>query len=181
MEEYFDVLDERGNYTGRTASRKECHKEGLWHRATVVFILSSDNKRVLLQQRSANKKLWPNLWDMSAGGHLLAGEFSYESAIRETREELGIDITLADMEAIGATSSETFEGPIINRHYNEHYIVHKDIDIADIKMQEEEVQAVEWVDVEDLIQKIQNDYDGLTKKIGCWNFLMKYLEIKKDR
>lgn len=33
MEENFDVLDEKGKYTGKVESREMCHKEGLWHKA----------------------------------------------------------------------------------------------------------------------------------------------------
>ena len=47
---YFDVLNEKGEYTNRVESREECHKKGLWHKAVVVFIISTDNKKVLLQQ-----------------------------------------------------------------------------------------------------------------------------------
>ena len=30
MEEYFDVLDEKGNITNTVETRKKCHAEGLW-------------------------------------------------------------------------------------------------------------------------------------------------------
>ncbi len=59
MEELFDVLDEKGNYTGKVETREKCHKEGLWHKAVALCIINSKNE-VLLQRRSANKKLWPN-------------------------------------------------------------------------------------------------------------------------
>lgn len=29
MEEYFDVLNNKGDYTGKIESREKCHKEGL--------------------------------------------------------------------------------------------------------------------------------------------------------
>ena len=54
MEEYFDVLNEKGEYIGKTETREKCHKEGLWHKAVVVFIINSKSQ-VLLQKRSANK------------------------------------------------------------------------------------------------------------------------------
>ena len=88
MTEYFDVLNEYGEFTNKVASRDECHEKGLYHKAVVVFIISLDGNKVLLQQRSANKKLWPNLWDITAGGHVLAGEFGYQAVIRETKEEI---------------------------------------------------------------------------------------------
>lgn len=31
--EYFDVLNEYGEYTGKVETREKCHSNGLWHRA----------------------------------------------------------------------------------------------------------------------------------------------------
>ena len=69
MEEMFDVLNEWGEYTGEVASRDRCHTEGLWHRAVYGFVIDK-NKNVLLQKRSASKKAWPNMWDVTVGGHV---------------------------------------------------------------------------------------------------------------
>ena len=176
-EEFFDVLNSWGEYTDKIASRKDCHENGLWHKAVVVFIISSDNKFVLLQQRSSSKRLWPNLWDITAGGHVLAGELGYHAVIRETQEELGVQLKAADLEFIGATTSENIKDDIINRHYNEYYIAHKDIQIKDITLQEEEVQNIKWFDVEEIVKKMKNDYEDLTEKIGVWNYLIKYFEL----
>ena len=91
MMEYFDVLTENGEFEGRKETREVCHEKGLWHKAVAMFMINSKDQ-VLLQKRSANKKLWPNMWDMTAGGHVLAGEFGFEAIIREIKEELGADI-----------------------------------------------------------------------------------------
>lgn len=179
MNEVFDVLNENGEFINKIETRDKCHNRGLWHKAVVVFIISMDNKKVLLQQRSANKKLWPNLWDITAGGHVLAGEFGYQTVIRETKEEIGIDIVVNDLEFIGGTRSENISGNIINRHFNEFYIVHKDLDINNVVLQEDEVQDIKWVDKEELISRINDNYKDLTDKVGCWNYLLKYFEINK--
>lgn len=177
MEEKFDVLNEFGEYTGQVASRSECHKNGLWHKGVVVFIVSSDKSKVLLQQRSSNKKLWPNLWDITAGGHVLAGEFGYQAVIRETKEEIGIDITKDQLLFIGGTTSKNISGDIINNHYNEYYIVNCDVDINKISLQKEEVQDIKLFTKNEIINSVHNNYDGLTDKVGCWNYLIKYFEI----
>ena len=96
MEELVDVLDERGMYTGKTETRANCSKEGLWHKAVCVFIINS-NEQLLLQKRSANKKTWPNIWDVTAGGNVLAGEFGFQAIIRECKEELGIELNKNDI------------------------------------------------------------------------------------
>lgn len=178
--EYLDVLNKYGEYTNEVVSREECHKKGLWHKAVVVFIVSSDNKRVLLQQRSATKKLWPNLWDITAGGHVLSNELGYQSVIREAKEEIGITLKKDDLEFIGATTSENIKGDILNRHYNEYYIAHSNIDVQNIVLQEEEVQDIKWFDKEEIIKKVNNNYEDLTDKIGCWNYLIKYFEIMEN-
>ena len=176
MSEFFDVLNERAEYTGITESRDNCHQKGLWHKAVVVFILNSKSQ-ILLQRRSAKKKIWPNMWDVSAGGHVLHGEFGFQAAIRETSEELGISISPSELCFIGATVSSSEVGNIIDNHFNEYYIVNKDIELIDICLQEEEVCDVKWIDVNEIIDKIRNEYHDLTKKNGCWNYLLRYLEI----
>lgn len=69
------------------ATRNGCHTEGLWHRAVYGFVIDK-NKNVLLQKRSASKKAWPNMWDVTVGGHVDAGEFGRQALIREAKREL---------------------------------------------------------------------------------------------
>lgn len=173
--ENFDVLNEMGEFTGTVASREECHKKGLYHKAVVVFIVNSKNE-VLIQKRSSNKKLWPNKWDITAGGHVDAGEFGFQAVIREAKEEIGIDINVNDLLFIGSTISHNEQKDIINNHFNEYYIVRKDLDIKDINLQLEEVQDIKWISKEDIILMIKTRNENLTTKWSCWDYLKKYLE-----
>ena len=176
MEEKFDVLNELGEFTGKVATREECHKEGLWHRAVYGFIID-ENQNILLQKRSANKKLWPNMWDVTAGGHVDSGEFGRQALIREVKEELGIDINDNDIKYLVGSTSINEQGDIINKNYNECYLITKSINISDITVQENEVSEVRYFSKDELLQRINNNFEGLTNKTGPWNFLKKILEL----
>ena len=130
----------------------------------------------MLQKRSANKKLWPNMWDVTVGGHVDSGEFGRQALIRETKEELGIEISDEDIKYLVGSTSINEQGDIINKHYNECYLITKNIDVSNIVIQKEEVSKVKYFSREELIKRIDNNYEGLTEKIGAWNFLKKILE-----
>lgn len=38
--ECLDILDENGKKTGQTASRKEVHSKGLWHKGVHIWIIN---------------------------------------------------------------------------------------------------------------------------------------------
>ena len=122
MEEKIDVLNELGEFTGKVATRDECHQKGLWHRAVYAFIIDKKGN-VLLQKRSENKKMWPNMWDVTVGGHVDSNEFGRQALIREVKEELGIDIKDEDIKyLIGSTSINKKEN-IIDTKYLQEVIV----------------------------------------------------------
>lgn len=174
MEEKIDVLNELGEFTGEIATREECHTKGLWHRAVYAFIIN-DKEKILLQKRSENKKLWPNKWDVTVGGHVDSGEFGRQALIREVKEELGIEIKDDDIKYLIGSTSINKQGNIINKHYNECYLITKNVDISDIKIQKEEVSEVRYFSKDELLKRISNNYEGLTDKTGPWNFLKKIL------
>lgn len=176
MEEQVDVLNEKGMYTGKVESRENCSKYGLWHKAVCVFIINS-KEEVLLQKRSATKKTWPNMWDVTVGGNVLAGEFGFQAIIRECKEELGIELEKNDITFIGSMISTNKKGNIINNYFNEYYIANKEVDISKLRLQKNEVSEVKWIDKYEIIEKIKNNYSGITDKEGCWDYLIKYYEI----
>lgn len=176
MNELFDVLNERAEFINIVESRDNCHQKGLWHKAVVVFILNNKGQ-VLLQKRSANKKMWPNMWDVSAGGHVLTGEFGFQAAIRESTEELGIKLLRSELDFIGLTISSSSYGDVKDNHFNEYYVAYKDIEISELTLQADEVSDVEWVEILDLIYKIRNSYQDLTPKKGCWDYLLRYFSL----
>ena len=174
MEEFVDVLDEKGRYTGKIETRDNCYKKGLWHKSVCLFIINS-KEQVLLQKRSPSKKTWPNMWDVTVGGNVLAGELGFQAIIRECKEELGIELNKNEITFIGSVISNKN-----NNYFNEYYVANREININELHLQEEEVSEVKWIDKDEIIRKIKNNYDGITDKEGCWEYLIKYYEIFDD-
>lgn len=87
--EFLNIVDANNNIIGQ-ASRQEIHEQKLRHRAVHIFIRYQDV--IFLQLRSSHKNSFPNKWDSSAAGHLLAGEDYIVAAQRELAEELGINL-----------------------------------------------------------------------------------------
>jgi 8-oxo-dGTP pyrophosphatase MutT (NUDIX family) len=66
----------------------------IWRRTT-------DGKiEILLQERSPEHKSYPGYFDISAAGHIDLGETPLDAAIREAKEEIGIDVFKEDLELI---------------------------------------------------------------------------------
>jgi isopentenyl-diphosphate delta-isomerase len=70
-------------------TKQRCHAgEGLLHRAFSVFLFDAAGK-VVLQQRSSQKPLWPGIWSNACCSHPRRGESVDEAVVRRLREELG--------------------------------------------------------------------------------------------
>lgn len=179
MSELFDILNEDGNFIGKREERDVAHKNGLWHRAVVVFIVNS-KKQVLLQRRSAQKKFWPNMLDVSVGGHCDAGEFGFEAAIRETREELGLKIEAQQLVFLGCTRSHVVKKDAVDNMFNEFYVAFADVDPNSLNLQKEEVSEVKYVSAKALEKLMNEGYKELTPKVEAYEFLLRYMK-KEDK
>lgn len=91
MEEQIDILNKEGELTGEVRSKRVVHELGLWHKSNHVWILNF-RRELLLQHRAEQKENHGGDWDISAAGHISAGETGIESALREIQEELWLSI-----------------------------------------------------------------------------------------
>ena len=91
--ELLDIVDENGIPTGEVVEREKAHREGVRHRTSHVWIARKRDGRVeiLLQKRSQDKDSHPGCYDISSAGHIPAGVDFIPSALRELKEELGIE------------------------------------------------------------------------------------------
>lgn len=94
-ESILDVVDEHGRVVGE-ASRSEIHRRGLLHREIHVWLFTPDGK-IIFQLRGKHKDTFPNLLDASVGGHVERGMGFEDTALKELREETGIEAKAVDL------------------------------------------------------------------------------------
>ncbi|MCK9859092.1 NUDIX domain-containing protein [Paenibacillus sp. ATY16] len=164
-EERFDIYDEQLNPIG-TASRTETHALGYWHRSFHCWLTRrEENSRfVRFQLRQAGKDTYPGYYDITAAGHLSAGE-TMQDAVREIEEELGVAARFEDLIPLGVARKEMFgeaKGvPFIDREVSDVFALVCSLPLDDLKLQAEEVAAVFEADVELLIRLFEGELPEL--------------------
>ena len=102
MVEMIKVIDKERNALG-LKSREAVHLNGDWHETFQCWFIErvKNSYYIYLQLRSASKKDFPLMYDITAAGHLLAGE-SEEDGVREIQEELGIQVSIGQLTFLDA-------------------------------------------------------------------------------
>lgn len=139
--ELWDIYDIDRVRTGKTMVRGEPTPDGALRLVIHVCIFNRDGK-MLIQQRQPFKKGWSGMWDMTVGGHAVAGDDSRTAAMREVKEELGLDI---DLEGQRPAVTINWE-----KGFDDVFIVNMDVDTDKLSLQQEEVCAVKWADIDEI-------------------------------
>ena len=166
--ELLDVVDENGIPTGETVERSIAHAKGIRHRTSHVWLLRrrSEGVEVLLQKRSDNKDSFPGKFDTSSAGHIQAGDEPLESALRELKEELGISATPEQLHFAGTfpiSFAKEFHGKMFrDEEIAFVYIYQEPVNTAELVLQTEEVEAVQWFDLEEVYEQC-----GKHREIFC--------------
>ena len=132
-----------------------CHDgEGVLHRAFSIFLFDADN-RLLIQQRSPGKRLWPLYWANSCCSHPRVGETLAEATERRMAEELGVTSALS--------FAYRFEYQALYKDLGaEHELCSVfvgRIHPADLDINDTEIAAVRWLRMEEVDQLMQAPVD----------------------
>ena len=161
IEEQLDVVDEKGNPTGKVVSRRKAHECGIRHRTSHVWLIrKKDGKlQVLLQKRSEGKDSYPGCYDISSAGHIPAGVDFLPSALRELSEELGYHAKAEELIFCGQRSfefSQNFQGKMFHdNQVSNVYALWVDREPEDFILQKEEVSEVKWFDFDDCMEQVR--------------------------
>jgi isopentenyldiphosphate isomerase len=151
VDELLDILDETGRPTGEVIAKSEAHRLGLWHRCFHCWICGSDTagSYLLLQRRAATKDTWPGYLDITAAGHLSAGEETIDG-LREIEEELGLKVDPGRLIPLGTIKIEQQLPAGCDREFHEVFLLNDDTPPENLHLQKEEVDAVYRLDLEDV-------------------------------
>ena len=168
--EYWDVYDINRIKTCKTMIRGSEFEDNAYHLVVHVCIFNDKNE-MLIQQRQPFKEGWPNMWDITVGGSAVAGDTSQTAAEREVFEEIGLKL---DLNGIRPHLTVNFD-----RGFDDIYLIEKNVDINELILQPEEVQAVKWAGREEILTMIENGdfipyypelinlFFQIRKKYGC--------------
>ena len=136
--ELVDLLNNRKELIGETCERNAV-PEGKYRLSIHIWIVNDKNE-ILIQQRSASRKMFPNMWT-NTGGACIAGETSIETVFRELKEELNVIPNIDNLELIASYKRK--------KDYVDVWLLRQNINIKDLKFNDNEVQAAKWITIEE--------------------------------
>ena len=149
--EKIDLYDRNRQLLNQTAFRGEKLPNGTY-RLVIHICLFNDKDEMLIQQRQTTQKHFANLWDLSVGGQVRAGETSWQGVQRELLEELGINMDMSDI--LPKLTVPFKDG------FDDVYLVRTNVSLDELTLQKEEVQAVKWANEAEILDMI-----------GCGEFI----------
>ncbi|MGV2885641.1 NUDIX hydrolase [Paenibacillus taichungensis] len=153
--ERFDIYDDQQNWIG-TELRSVVHAKGFWHCSFHCWIVRDEGSQrmVLFQRRRDIKDTFPGCYDITAAGHLTAGEQLHEAS-RELEEELGVQTPFETLTYL-LTARQQLEGqvrgvPFIDREFSSVFGLCLNQPLEAYTLQASEVDSLYEVPLDDLI------------------------------
>jgi isopentenyl-diphosphate delta-isomerase len=145
------LCDAAGRPTG-TADIHAAHSgEGMLHLAFSVYIFSPDGRRLLIQQRSGEKRLWPLAWANTCCSHPREDELLIEGGQRRLHEEMRIVCPLR----LGPSFIYRAEDPAGRGVEHEYDMILIGTTSNEPKPDPAEVADWKWVEVESLLEDMR--------------------------
>ncbi len=135
MIELLNIVNGEDKIIG-TGSRSEIHQRGLRHREIHVCFITP-NKEIIFQHRAKDKDTFPDLLDITVGGHVEIGQSYEETALKETEEETGLKLKIDDLISISKVKREAKDEQTgkINKVFNSRYVYIYRGKIEDLKVE----------------------------------------------
>lgn len=175
MEEWIDVVDVKGEPTGVSCLKSKAHQKGILH-ASVHVWLYNKNQEILVQKRSKQKDIYPNLWDVSVAGHIATKENHLYSAQREVLEEIGLVLEPEEMDYHGIWEEKhQHDNGLIDHEIHHIYTAVYKGKASDLKLQQEEVQDAKLVLLKDFISNCSDQQTYVPHHHTYYNHIVQLL------
>lgn len=148
--EQIDVVNPATGETLVTEDRAVVHAEGLWHQVFHCLVLRPSAQSIVLQRRAYTKSAFPGLLDLSATGHLEAGEVPLDG-VREFEEELGTSLDVDLLIPIGTRLLADDNGEGRNRERVHVFFALDDRPLTDYRPPPHEVAGLVEIGVHDFL------------------------------
>ena len=159
MSKEIDIYNANLERIGRM-DRREAHRQGHWHRSFHCWVFRGTPPALLFQLRSPNSQNFPNALDVSAAGHLDAGE-SVNDGVRELHEELGVEVSIRQLIHLGErVEVKDEDNGQKNREYQSVFAVRIDNDLSDYKPRVKEVWGLMWLPIQDGMKLMSGEIDN---------------------
>ena len=145
-DELWDVYDAQGRLTGKTHLRAVPLRPDEYHLCVHVWTVNSKGE-FLLTKRSENKSM-PGLWE-STGGSVTAGEDSFTAALREVREETGLELEPSAGQFLVRYSGVSFHCDV--------WLFRQDFDLSKLRLLEGETCAAMAADKAGILELLEKD------------------------
>lgn len=162
--EMLKIFDENKHQIG-IATREEVHRLGHWHEAFHCWFVSREEEKdyIYLQLRSDIKKDYPSLLDITAAGHLLAQETVLDG-IREIKEEIGIDVSINELESLGVINYCVVKENFIDKEIAYVFLYRYNNTFEEFTLQKEEVSGMLKTEFDDFYELWIGDLEQISVK-----------------
>ena len=152
--ELWDLYTENRELTGKEHIRGEKLPENLYHMVVHVWIRNNKGE-YLISQRSANRPTFPLMWEC-VGGSVLKGESSIDGAIREAKEEVGVELLPDNGKLIFSKNRKIIDGKRFNDILDV-WLFQYDGDVTLINATTDEVKQIVWMDKNQILDLLKQN------------------------
>jgi isopentenyldiphosphate isomerase len=140
----YEVLDDAGHKTGQVLDSDAVHKQEQWHEVANVWIVNARGE-VLLQLRSPQVELCPNVWDVAVGTHVRPGEDPAAAAQRGLQGELGLNVLPEKLQHLfNIQAANPMSNGKVHKVLGHVFLLKQDMHISDLHVNPTKISQLAW-------------------------------------
>lgn len=143
--EYLQLFNEDAEMlVGEKIARSEKNNVSSGKYFMIILLFVENEKGEFLIQKTSKEK---GSAYATTGGHVVFEDDGLKTVIKESKEELDLDLTNEDIEYVGLVKGKSVLVSI--------YYTNKSLDITKLQLQEEEVESVCWMSTDEINELIE--------------------------